>query len=1478
VARLAIAKGFLGEYAKLDQDVQRAVDAAIATFARHPHPGQHLEKPRHSRDDRIRLMPVDSRWRGVVLAPATGAATDPNRDTYCLVTILPQDQANDYAARRRFSVNRALGVLEVRDEEAIQNLRPTAEPAGKRLFADVSDQVTFVSGQEELRLILAHPFAAWRTFLHPSQRDIAYQASYAGPAQVTGGPGTGKTVTVLHRAALLAERAADPERAADTERGTPPLLLTTFNGNLAHALAAQLDLLVRDVHVRQKIEVLNVDRLAYRIVRQARGTPVIADERELRDRWARAAAEAGLDVTPAFGKNEWEQVILAQDLRTEQAYLTCLRTGRGRPLTKAQRGLVWRAAQQVTAELAAARQSTHLQLADEASQLLRQAGAPRYRHILVDEAQDLHPSQWRLLRAAVAPGPDDLFIAADPHQRVYQNRVSLGSLRISVRGRSRRLSVNYRTTQEILVWAVPLLGTDPVTGLDGEVDSLLGYRSPMHGPRPERRVTAARAEEFNFLAERLRSWLATGIEPHAIGVAARSAGLVREARQALEAAGIATVSLSGRGNTRAVRAGTMHAMKGLEFQAVAVIGVEQGLVPAAAMVTPETEDAAAHAQDLQRERCVLFVACTRARDHLYVSGTGEPSMFLPSGQVAAPPPPERDSDLDQILTGVSLPGLFRLLLARRRLDPGLDAESFLAWATAPGRRLRLAGLDVSTRRFLTEGGDQALDLADRCLDLLDRLTGGDPDLAGVRLPRHVVDAARQETGARASGQPAARRTESTPPRPRIRLDPNEAAIQVILPGMVPGMVPGMAAVPGGAVPGGAVTWRLTVDGDPVTVRSRAGAGPAAHSLTRPVRAVHVSLAGEDHVTELEVVPSSDPVLFFAADGRHLPARLPLPPDRLWILRPADRGVVAAGEVRTIAESPVPFGWEGWLLELVSLEQASSVTLRGGPAHAVHGQPRPRLLLGEPLSGVTTPDGSPVYPEPPRLWLPDAVRWHVGIRSATGGISLVSREFSQAGPAGIWDGVPRPIGGAFGITVRGPLGRGMRRTIFVAEGADTTQPHPSLQPQLSPPPQPRPLAGGAEISSGQLTIRDLTIRDLTISDGAQAGGLAAALYLARAPWRAPVVVPVPADGVVKLPPGVCEAGPLLVQLRAEDPRTVTNWPDWPGRAAFTCAAPGIPASADHEEDALVRFLAGQRDLPARPRQVERLWRLIYIAGDLIAAGAPADLRERCSAVLRNQPGLALTGLLDARLGAAACVVGLISTGLAAARPVMMDDMRVAELLWGVVPAAAAVLSSRLLAGPSCPDEDPAAVVMEAALARCGPSLDAVLRGADDPHAQVGRFGPDAERMAAADLLEAERPPAAVVPQPLLDADTRAVAATQLFGARRTPELARAAQDATSVVRSAERLVAASPYRRAVAQIADRRDPGGKGGWLALPAMSASLALVARISARGDEDCRSFERAWRARWTDLARQAPDLTSIDLVLAEALIAAAERARFGP
>jgi superfamily I DNA/RNA helicase len=230
----------------------------------------------------------------------------------------------------------------------------------------------------------------------------------------------------------------------------------------------------------------------------------------------------------------------------------------------------------------------------------------------------------------VEPGPDDLFIVADPHQRIYDNRVSLASLGINVRGRSRRLTINYRTTQEILNWSVGLLAGLVPQGLDDDVDSLRGYRSPVHGLPPKIQSAANRALELDDLVRQVDTWLASGVEPHSIGVAARNHTLARNVRDALTTACL-PASTAGATKTNAVRVDTMHSMKGLEFRCMAVVGVDAGTVPPKApTITPESEDSVAHEQDIQRERCLLFVACTRARDSLYVSYTGQPSPLLPS--------------------------------------------------------------------------------------------------------------------------------------------------------------------------------------------------------------------------------------------------------------------------------------------------------------------------------------------------------------------------------------------------------------------------------------------------------------------------------------------------------------------------------------------------------------------------------------------------------------------------------------------------------------------------------------------------------------------------------------------------------------------------------------------------------------------------------------------------------------------------------
>jgi hypothetical protein len=699
--RLVLAKDFLADYAKLQPPVRKAVDAAIGKFAAHTHAGLHLEKVTGARDPRVRTIRIDQFYRGVVLAPSSG-------DEFVLFTVQPHDAAYGYATSRRFSVNQVLGVLEVRNQQALEGFAPALREAAQRspallfdrvndadllrlgidaevlplvrllgdeahlqalanllpgvqydalvglaagmtpeqVWAEVSqhllageppaepvdtedvaaaaartpDRFVLVSGPDELAQILAYPFDAWRVFLHPAQRQIAYRPSYVGPALVTGGAGTGKTVTALHRAVHLAGRA--------TTADDPPILLTTFNRNLAETLGRQLSLLSDDPRLRQRVEVLNVDRLANRVLTEALGRQVtIADPGWLQHLWEQAAA--GIGHSPVFLEREWEQVILAQGLREPDAYLSARRHGRSTPLRPEQRLPVWEAVRQVTDQLRQHDQRTHLQVADEAARVLAERPTAPYRHVIVDEGQDLHPVQWRLLRAAVAPGADDLFVVADPHQRIYDNRVSLASLGIDIRGRSRKLKVNYRTTQEILTWSVRLLTGVTPDGLDDQPDQLAGYRSPVHGRRPVVRACPDRAAEYATLAEQVRAWLDAGVEPHAVGVAARTGRLAREARDALIAAGIPASSTTAT-KTSAVRVGTMHAMKGLEFRCMAAVAVEADTMPASSAVTPEDEDPVAHAHDLQRERCLLFVACTRARDFLHVSYVDNPSPFLPT--------------------------------------------------------------------------------------------------------------------------------------------------------------------------------------------------------------------------------------------------------------------------------------------------------------------------------------------------------------------------------------------------------------------------------------------------------------------------------------------------------------------------------------------------------------------------------------------------------------------------------------------------------------------------------------------------------------------------------------------------------------------------------------------------------------------------------------------------------------------------------
>ncbi|MER7079101.1 UvrD/REP helicase N-terminal domain-containing protein [Saccharopolyspora kobensis] len=506
--------------------------------------------------------------------------------------------------------------------------RPVVPEPGSGTLATAisnsSSRITLVTGADELADILDKPFAAWRVFLHRSQRRVAYRASYNGPAQVTGGPGTGKTVVALHRVKHLLSRSPDAR-----------VLLTTYTNALAGMLRENLALLLDDDAQLSRVDVTTVDAFANRVLREHTGrTPNPIGDLDERQLWRKVQRRLGLPWTEQFLEQEFRHVVLAQGIETEAQYIATVRRGRGTALRTFQRKQLWEAIEAFRAELRDLGKTTYLLICAQAADLLAANTGHPYAHVVVDEAQDLHPTQWRVVRAAVEEGPDDLFITGDPHQRIYDSRVSLRTLGISVTGRSSRLRINYRSTAEILTWATGVLRDTRVDDLGGDgADTLVGYRSLLSGKHPQLQGYDSEHAEVTALVERVREWLQSGVLPAEIAVCARFNLMLDKVFDRLKSVGIPAVRVKDRpgDGVDGVRLATMHAMKGLEFRCVAVVGATAGAVPFAKEVTPLEVDGQQHASDMLKQRCLLFVACTRARERLVVSwsGSGGASPFLP---------------------------------------------------------------------------------------------------------------------------------------------------------------------------------------------------------------------------------------------------------------------------------------------------------------------------------------------------------------------------------------------------------------------------------------------------------------------------------------------------------------------------------------------------------------------------------------------------------------------------------------------------------------------------------------------------------------------------------------------------------------------------------------------------------------------------------------------------------------------------------
>ncbi|WP_137726481.1 3'-5' exonuclease [Prescottella subtropica] len=555
-------------------------------------------------------------WQGSALLDlATGASIDDIREKYSF-TDTPVDPSLD-------ETERIFKALE--------------QPASKMQFAFIEDNV------ELRRVIESGDFAAWRTFLHPEQQTYV-EKSYNGAFRLSGGAGTGKTVVAIHRARNLAR--ANPDAR---------IVLTTYNKTLAQTLASDLLLLDPQLRIAEKpgepgVYVGGIDALGYAVLRQATNLAEAAqsvlgyasldsiNSRTRSSAWRDVIAEvsAGLDAnlaTPGFLENEYVAVILANRVTTLEQYVKVARPGRGVRLSRPQRIAVWKL---VEAYRRRSRMDGTLSyaevlaLAAESLRLHAEAGETHLvDHVIVDEAQDLHATHWALLRDLVAEGPNDLFISEDSHQRIYGQPVVLGRLGIKIVGRSRRLTLNYRTTAQNLHFAISILSGADYKDLEQDDETTAGYRSARTGPAPELVECDSAADELDKVATRVKSWIGEGIEPSSIAVLARSETVRDQFVRALGERGVTARALENKPiSGDYVQVLTMHRSKGMEFSRVVLASVDDAHVPSSASLksVPDEEQTEA----LLRERSLLYVAASRARDELVVTWSGKRSELLGS--------------------------------------------------------------------------------------------------------------------------------------------------------------------------------------------------------------------------------------------------------------------------------------------------------------------------------------------------------------------------------------------------------------------------------------------------------------------------------------------------------------------------------------------------------------------------------------------------------------------------------------------------------------------------------------------------------------------------------------------------------------------------------------------------------------------------------------------------------------------------------
>ena len=682
-----IADTFTDSLAKLNNKEQKAVKTTSFDLQMNPaNPGMQFHKVDKAKDPRFRSIRVNLdirlivhktesglllcyvdhheeayRWaerRRLETHPKTGAAqfveiretvreilipkyikveqTAPSKPS--LFADIPEDNLLSYGVPAEWlddvrAVNED-GVLDLADHlpseaaEALLDLATGVTPQIAQTTAvgtdpfdhpDAQRRFRVMNNVEELERALEYPWEKWTIFLHPAQQQLV-EREYNGPARVSGSAGTGKTIVALHRAVFLARTHPDAR-----------VLFTTFSDALANALKTKLRrLIINTPRIAECLEVHAMNTIGLRLYELNFGRPQTVSREVIQALIEEAAREVdGHKFTLHFLMTEWEQVVDAWQLNTWDSYRDVIRLGRKTRLPEKQRVVLWSIFDRVRSALKTRNLVTDADVFSRLASQFSVSKHPPFDFVVVDEAQDVSVPQLRFLAALSAGGrPNSLFFAGDLGQRIFQQPFSWKALGVDIRGRSRTLRINYRTSHQIRMQADRLLGPE-LSDVDGNMEERRGTISVFNGPKPTIMVLNTPEDEIETVSNWLSDRASEGVMHHEMGVFVRFAAELERGRAAVENAGLPFRVLDDKVETTSgyVSISTIHLAKGLEFRAVCVMACDDEVIPLQKRIEMVSDDA-----DLEEvyntERHLLYVACTRARDHLLVTAVDPASEFL----------------------------------------------------------------------------------------------------------------------------------------------------------------------------------------------------------------------------------------------------------------------------------------------------------------------------------------------------------------------------------------------------------------------------------------------------------------------------------------------------------------------------------------------------------------------------------------------------------------------------------------------------------------------------------------------------------------------------------------------------------------------------------------------------------------------------------------------------------------------------------